>query len=226
MSIGLLSLIVLVVLGVGYGLYGRVVARALGLSDKNLTPATKVNDGVDYVPTRKFYLLGQHFSAIAAAGPIAGPIIACQQFGWLPSILWIALGVVFIGAVHDFTSLVASVRHGARSIAEIMRENVSRRAWWAMLSFIWVALIYVIVAFTDITASTFVGVTQEFPLENVSFNAGGAVALSSALYLLLAILMGFIQRRWNPPLWLLTVTFVPATFVLVWMSTKFSTILV
>lgn len=226
MSIGLLSLIVLVVLGVGYGLYGRVVARALGLSDKNPTPATKVNDGVDYVPTRRFYLLGQHFSAIAAAGPIAGPIIACQQFGWLPSILWIALGVVFIGAVHDFTSLVASVRHGARSIAEIMRENVSRRAWWAMLSFIWVALIYVIVAFTDITASTFVGVTQEFPLENVSFNAGGAVALSSALYLLLAILMGFIQRRWNPPLWLLTVTFVPATFVLVWMSTKFSTIFV
>ena len=226
MSIGLLSLIVIVVLSVGYALYGRVVAGALGLSDKNTTPATKVNDGVDYVPTRKFYLLGQHFSAIAAAGPIAGPIIACQQFGWLPSILWIALGVVFIGAVHDFTSLVASVRHGARSIAEIMRENVSRRAWWAMLSFIWVALIYVIVAFTDITASTFVGVTQEFPLENVSFNAGGAVALSSALYLLLAILMGFIQRRWNPPLWLLTVTFVPATFVLVWMSTKFSTIFV
>jgi len=226
MSIALLAAVVLTVLAVGYVLYGRVVARVMGLDAANPTPANTVNDGVDFVPTRKFYLLGQHFSAIAAAGPIAGPILACQQFGWLPSILWIALGVVFIGAVHDFSSLIASVRHGAKSVAEIMREHVSRRAWKAMMTFIWVALIYVIVAFTDITASTFVGVTQEFPLENVTFNAGGAVALASTLYLLLAVLMGFIQKRWNPPLWTLTVTFVPATFVLVWLSTKVSTLFV
>jgi carbon starvation protein len=95
-----------------------------------------------------------------------------------------------------------------------------------MMTFIWVALIYVIVAFTDITASTFVGVTQEFPLENVTFNAGGAVALASMLYLLLAVVMGFIQKRWDPPLWTMTVTFVPATFVLVWLSTKVSTLFV
>jgi carbon starvation protein len=226
MSIALLAVVVLTVLAVGYTLYGRVVARVMGLDAANPTPANTVNDGVDFVPTRKFYLLGQHFSAIAAAGPIAGPILACQQFGWLPSILWIALGVVFIGAVHDFSSLIASVRHGAKSVAEIMREHVSRRAWKAMMTFIWVALIYVIVAFTDITASTFVGITQEFPLENVTFNAGGAVALASTLYLLLAVLMGFIQKRWNPPLWTLTVTFVPATFVLVWLSTKVSTLFV
>ena len=190
MSIALLAAVVLTVLGVGYTLYGRVVARVMGLNPENPTPANTVNDGVDFVPTRKFYLLGQHFSAIAAAGPIAGPILACQQFGWFPSILWIALGVVFIGAVHDFSSLIASVRHGAKSIAELMREHVSRRAWRAMMTFIWVALIYVIVAFTDITASTFVGITQEFPLDNVTFNAGGAVALASTLYLLLAVLMG------------------------------------
>ena len=226
MSIALLAAVVLTVLGVGYTLYGRVVARVMGLDPENPTPANTVNDGVDFVPTRKFYLLGQHFSAIAAAGPIAGPILACQQFGWFPSILWIALGVVFIGAVHDFSSLIASVRHGAKSIAELMREHVSRRAWRAMMTFIWVALIYVIVAFTDITASTFVGITQEFPLDNVTFNAGGAVALASTLYLLLAVLMGYIQKRWNPPLWTLTVTFVPATFVLVWLSTKVSTLFV
>ena len=226
MSIALLAAVVLTVLGLGYTLYGRVVARVMGLDPENPTPANTVNDGVDFVPTRKFYLLGQHFSAIAAAGPIAGPILACQQFGWFPSILWIALGVVFIGAVHDFSSLIASVRHGAKSIAELMREHVSRRAWRAMMTFIWVALIYVIVAFTDITASTFVGITQEFPLENVTFNAGGAVALASTLYLLLAVLMGYIQKRWNPPLWTLTVTFVPATFVLVWLSTKVSTLFV
>ena len=85
------------------------------------------NDGVDFVPTRPFYLLGQHFSAIAAAGPIAGPILACQQFGWLPALLWIGLGVVFIGAVHDFSTLVASVRHDARSIAEVVRVQLGQR---------------------------------------------------------------------------------------------------
>ena len=226
MSLALLAVLVLGVLTLGYTLYGRFLARLMALSPDRPTPAVQVNDGGDFVPTPRFYLLGQHFSAIAAAGPIAGPILACQLFGWLPSILWIGLGVVFIGAVHDFTSLVSSVRHGARSIAEIMRENVSRRAWWAMLMFIWVALIYVIVAFTDITASTFVGVTQEFPLQNVTFNAGGAVALASTMYLALAIVMGLVQRRWSPPLWLITAVFVPATFVLVWLSTKVSTLFV
>jgi len=226
MSLALLAAIVLLVLIAGYTLYGRFIGRLIGLDPARPTPAATVNDGIDFVPAPRFYLLSQHFSAIAAAGPIAGPILACLYFGWLPAILWIGLGVIFIGAVHDFSSLIASVRHGARSIAEIMREHVSRRAWWAMMSFIWVALIYVIVAFTDITASTFVGVTQEFPIENVTFNAGGAVALASTLYLLLAVVMGLIQKRWKPPLWILTVTFVPATFVLVWLSTKFSTLLV
>ena len=91
-----------------------------------MTPASERNDGMDYAPTPKFYLFAQHFSAIAAAGPIAGPIIACQAFGWLPCLLWIALGVVLIGAVHDFTSLIASVRHGAVSVAEIAREHMGR----------------------------------------------------------------------------------------------------
>ena len=226
MSLPLLAVIVMSLLIAGYSLYGRFVARLVALDPNRPTPAATVNDGVDFVPTPRFYLLGQHFSAIAAAGPIAGPIIACIYFGWLPSILWIVLGVIFIGAVHDFSSLIASLRHGARSIAEIMRENVSRRAWWAMLSFIWIALIYVIVAFADITASTFVGDTQEFPLQNVTFNPGGAVALASTLYLLLAVVMGLVRRFWNPPLWLLTVIFVPGTFVLVWLSTKASTLFV
>src|SRR5688500_5654226 len=204
MSIGLLSLIVLVVLGVGYGLYGRIVARALGLSDKNTTPATKVNDGVDYVPTRKFYLLGQHFSAIAAAGPIAGPILACQQFGWLPAILWIGFGVVFIGAVHDFSTLVASVRHDGRSIAEVIRVHLGQRAWGAMMAFIWLALVYVIVAFTDVTASTFVSGDADLAGLTFRFNPGGAVAAASVLYLALALVMGLVERFLKPPLWLTT----------------------
>src|SRR5688572_29241788 len=98
-------------------------------------------DGVDFVATPKFYLFGQHFSAIAAAGPIAGPIIACLGFGWLPCLLWIGIGVVFIGAVHDFSSLVASMRHGASSVGELVRQHVGAKAWVAMLAFIWLALL-------------------------------------------------------------------------------------
>src|SRR6185295_13013482 len=108
----------------GYRFYGRFVARQFALDPSVPTPAVTQNDGVDFVPTKPFYHLGQHFSAIAAAGPIAGPILACQQFGWLPCLLWIGLGVVFIGAVHDFANLAASVRHGATSIAEIARERL------------------------------------------------------------------------------------------------------
>ena len=117
----LISLVFLAGLAGAYLLYGRFIAAQYQLDASAVTPAVAVNDGGDFVPTPPFYLLGQHFSAIAAAGPIAGPILACMQFGWLPCLLWIGLGVVFIGAVHDLSSLIASVRHGGCSIAEIAR---------------------------------------------------------------------------------------------------------
>ena len=156
MSLALLAVVVLVLLGLGYRLYGGFVSRQYALNDGAPTPAERLEDGVDFVPTRPFYLLGQHFSAIAAAGPIAGPILAAQQFGWLPAVLWILFGVIFIGAVHDLSTLVASVRHEGRSIAEVVKSNLGPRSGVAMMAFIWVALVYVIVAFTDVTASTFV----------------------------------------------------------------------
>ncbi len=222
----LLTATVIVVLILGYVFYGRLVARNYALDDRRATPATEREDGRDYVPTKPFYLMGQHFSAIAAAGPIAGPILACQMFGWLPCVLWIALGVVFIGAVHDFSSLVASVRHEAESVAEIMKRHVGRRAWILIMAFIWLALIYVIVAFTDITASTFVGKTTDLEGGAVSFNPGGAVAIASVTYLGLSVLMGVCDRYLKPPLWLTTVVFVPATLFLVWLGTKLSTVLI
>jgi carbon starvation protein len=225
-SLPLIAGALIALLIVGYRLYGRFVARQYALDDGRATPATRVNDGQDFVPTRPFYLLGQHFSAIAAAGPIAGPILACQQFGWLPCLLWIGLGVVFIGAVHDFSSLVASVRHGGRSIAEIIRLQLGPRAWLAMMAFIWIALVYVILAFTDITAGTFVGKTEDLQGLAVTFNQGGAVALASVLYLVLSIVMGLVERYLRPPLWLTTAVFVPATLLCVWLGTQYSTLLV
>src|SRR5688500_17091557 len=225
MSLPVLAGVIAVLLALGYRFYGRFVAAQFGLDDGRPTPAVITNDGEDFVPTRPFYLLGQHFSAIAAAGPIAGPILACQQFGWLPCVLWIGLGVVFIGAMHDLASLVASVRHQGRSIAESIRIELGRRAWLAMMAFMWLALVYVILAFTDITASTFVGRTEDLAGMRAPFNPGGAVALASVAYLLLSVLMGVVERYLRPPLWLSTIVFVPATLGCVWLGTRFSTLL-
>jgi len=226
MSLPLLALTFLALLVFAYRFYGGFVARQFAIDDKRVTPAHEKSDGIDYVPTPKFYLFAQHFSAIAAAGPIAGPILACQVWGWVPCLLWISLGVVLIGAVHDFASLTASVRHGARSIAEITREQLGTRAGRAMMAFIWIALIYVIVAFADITAASFTGVTEELAGTQVTFNPGGAVAAASIMYLGLAVLMGVVQRFLKPPLWLVTIIFVPATLALAWLGTKISTLLI
>jgi carbon starvation protein len=226
LALTLLALGFLLLLAAAYRLYGGWVAKQFKLNDERQTPAHQVNDGIDFVPTRPFYLFGQHFSAIAAAGPIAGPILACQAFGWLPCLLWIGLGVVLIGAVHDFAGLAASVRHGATSIAEITREHLGGKAGRAMMAFIWIALIYVIVAFTDITAGTFVGGSEELRATMVNFNPGGAVAAASIMYLLLSVLLGVVQRYLNPPLWLVTLIFVPAAFAMSWVGTMTSNLFV
>ncbi len=223
MSLLLLAAIVIAVLALGYLGYGRFIASRYALDDARTTPAVAKEDGVDFVPTRPFYLMSQHFSAIAAAGPIVGPIAACLAFGWLPCILWILVGVVFIGAVHDFSALVASVRHGANSIAEIARRNLGRRAWLALVAFIWIALVYVIVAFTAVTADTFAGLGEDVAHLDVAFDKGGAVAAASTMYLSLALAMGLLQRAFKPPIWLVTAIFVPATLGVVWLGTRVDT---
>ena len=227
MSLLLLALITIAVLTVGYFAYGTYIARQYNLDDRSATPAVTKADGIDFVPTRPFYLLGQHFSAIAAAGPIVGPILACQNFGWLPCVLWILLGVVFIGAVHDFSALIASIRHGAHSIAEIARRNLGPKAFVSLTLFIWLALLYVIVAFTDATVATFIGTDPDLAsVAGAEFNKGGAVAAASVLYILLALVMGVVERTLKPPMWISTLIFVPATLGVVWLGTRISTVLV
>jgi carbon starvation protein len=218
-SLPVLATVVLAVLAFGYLFYGRFVAGRLGIDATRATPATLKQDGVDYVPTPRFYLLGQHFSAIAAAGPILGPILACQTWGWLPCVLWIGIGVVFIGAVHDLVALFASVRHGAGSLAEVARRTLGPRAWISLTAFIWISLVYVIVAFTDATAGNFVGRVEELP-DKTTFEKGGGVAAAAVLYLGLALVMGLVQRKWSPPTWLLALVFVPATLGCVWLGTN------
>ncbi len=186
--------------------YGRFLARLFGLDPRRPTPAVELEDGNDFVPTRRGYLLGQHFSAITAAGPIIGPIVAGIYFGWLPALLWIVAGAILIGAMHDFSALVGSVRHGARSVAEIIREHMSQRAFLLFMCFVWLALVYIIIAFTDITARSFV---DSLALPGGRVVAGGGVATASLLYLGLGFLMGFCLHRLRLPLWLATVIFLP-----------------
>lgn len=211
--ISLLVLVVIVIFLASYLFYGRFLSKQMRLDDSRPTPACRLNDGVDFVPAKPVLLLGQHFSAISAAGPIVGPILACIWFGWLPAVLWIIIGAVFIGGVHDFLSLVASIRHKAASIGEIVKHHMSRTSHILFLIFVWFALIYVIIAFTDITAQTFKTIT-----EGMAFGPG--VAASSILYLLLGIIMGILLYRFKLKLWLATLIFLPLVLVIVWVGPR------
>ena len=199
---------------VAYFSYGRFLSAHLGLNAVSKTPAEEKNDGVDFVPAKKEFLLGQHFSAIAAAGPILGPILAGLYFGWLPVVLWIVGGAVFFGAVHDFSSLVGSVRHGAASIVEMMGKTLGKSGRILFLVFVWMSLLYVITAFTDLTSSAF-----------LDPELGGATASSSLMYLLIGILMGIALYRFRMRLGIATAFFlvlvvlsiVYGKFIPIWM---------
>jgi carbon starvation protein len=196
-----------VILTIAYFTYGKLLARLFELNPNRQTPAEELKDGLDFDPLAPSSLVPQHFSAIAAAGPIVGPILAGLTFGWLPALIWILLGSIFIGGVHDFGALVASIRHKARSIAEVVREHMSRRSYLLFLSFIWLALVYIIVAFTDVTATSFLGAATA---ENGNVG-GGAIASASLLYLVLTILMGVCLRYFKMPMGTATVIFMILT---------------
>lgn len=189
-----------------YAVYGRFLANRYELDDTRLTPSHTEYDGIDRVPAHKAVLLGHHFSSIAGAAPIVGPIIAALAFGWLPVVLWIILGTIFIGAVIDVSALVASVRHNARSIAEIARQYMSPLAFRLLLAFIWLTLVYVLTVFADLTATTFT-------------NDGG-VATSSLMFIALAVLFGLSINKIKIPLLWASLLFVPLVFLAVWAGQK------
>lgn len=204
------------VLFAAYKLYGSFLSRKVfQLDDSKITPAVLNNDGVDFVPTNSKFLTGQHFSAISGAGPISGPIIAGIMFGWVPALIWILIGSVFIGGVHDMGSIISSVRHQAKSITEVIRINVSKRAWILFLVFIWISLVYVIVAFTDITSSSFTGTVV---LENGESVGGGAIATSSLLYLILPMFMGLLLKKTKLSLTWATIIFLPLVGFSIWIG--------
>ena len=232
-NMGLLAIVVgsAVLLTIAYFTYGQLLARLFKLDDNNSTPAVSMKDDIDYAPCDTAPLLNQHFSAIAAAGPIVGPILAGVAFGWLPALLWILIGSIFVGGVHDFATLVASIRHKAASILEVVRIHISRRAYLLFLTFVWLALVYIVVAFTDITATMFVGaidLTSEKTYKSIADakadpNAtllvqSGGVATSSLLYLALPILMGLVVRSGKLSMQSATWVFLPLVVVAIWVG--------
>jgi carbon starvation protein len=217
MPVAALFLGVLALFGAAFVLYGKLLARRFDLRADAPTPAQQINDGVDYVPTPKLYLLSQHFSAISAAGPIIGPIVAGVAFGWIPALLWIVFGAIFIGAMHDFAALIGSVRHKGQSIAAIITEHMSKRAGVLFLSFVWLALIYIIVAFTDITARAFV---DDLPLPSGQVVRGGGIATASILYLVLGVAMGLTLEKLKVGVWKATAIFMPLVLVVIWFGQK------
>lgn len=183
-----LILLAIVIFVVAYLTYGRYLAKTWGIDPSRKTPAHELEDGVDYCPAKTPVLMGHHFSSIAGAGPINGPIQAAF-FGWLPCFLWIVIGGIFFGAVQDFGSIFVSIRHEGKSLGEVIEENIGHKSRVLFTVFAWLVLLLVIAAFADIVANSFTG-----------SDANGSVATASMLFIPLAIAFGFFVYRKNAPM--------------------------
>ncbi len=195
----LLLIICVAILVVGYIFYGGWLCKQWGVGESNKpTPAHEMEDGVDYVPAKAPVLMGHHFSSIAGAGPITGPIGAAM-FGWVPVVLWILVGGIFFGGVHDFGALFASIRHKGQSIGEIISTNMSKRAKLLFTIFAYLTLILVVAAFASIVATTFGATVDEASgaIDVAASATNASVAMVSLLFILIAIVFGFMVYRRN-----------------------------
>ena len=188
------------ILVVGYIFYGGWLAKQWGVDDTKTTPAHELEDGMDYVPAKAPVLMGHHFSSIAGAGPINGPIQAAV-FGWLPCMLWILIGGIFFGAVHDYGALFASIRHKGQTLGEVVAANIGERAKKLFIIFSYLTLVLVVAAFASIVAGTFKG----FNDDGTQNAANASVAMVSILFIVMAIIFGFCVYRRGAPLSVATI---------------------
>lgn len=196
----------------GYFWYGgKIGKRVLKVDKSRPTPATTKNDGLDYVPTNPVVLFGHHFSAIAGAGPIVGPILAYALFGWLPALLWILIGSVFMGAVHDFSSLIISIRNEGRSIVEIADGAISRTASTLFAVFVWFTLTLVQAVFADLTAKTLVEAPE--------------IAVPTIALIVIAILFGLLVYKFKVNIFISTVLALLALALCVWFGLSYPIVL-
>ena len=206
MNGALLLASIAVLFAVAYRVYGRFLTRLFGVDADRKTPSWTNRDGVDYVPTRSPVVFGHHFASIAGAGPIVGPI-AAAYFGWLPVVLWIVIGCIFIGGVHDFASLFLSVRKQGRSIGHIVEEYIGYAGRPIFLMFSWATLILVVAVFTILVAKTFV--------------SNPAAATASLLFIGISPIFGWLVYKRQVRLWAASAVFVPLVFLSVWVGGQF-----
>lgn len=192
-----LILIAIVFYIIAYRFYGRFISSKLKINAKNETPSHTLYDGIDYVPAKSPVLLGHHFASIAGAGPIVGPVIAAG-FGWIPVYFWVLFGAVFIGGVHDFTTIIASIRHQSKSIGFIIEQYIGISGKKLFLLFAWATLILVIAVFTIIVADTFTSIPGS--------------GTSSILFMFLAVLFGLSIYKFKVPLWIASIVGVVLLF--------------
>lgn len=190
MNATLLIILAALLYVIAYKFYGGFITKRLSVDNSKETPAHTMNDGVDYCPAKAPVLLGHHFASIAGAGPIVGPVIAAG-FGWIPVYLWVVFGAIFIGGVHDYASIIASVRHKSKSIGYVIESYIGISGKKLFLIFAWATLILVIAVFTIIVADTFTHIPSS--------------GTSSILFILLAILFGLSYYKFKIPLWLATI---------------------
>lgn len=202
----LLVSISIIIFVIAYKTYGAWLSKEWGIDEDLKTPAHTKEDGVDYVPSKPQVLLGHHFASIAGAGPITGPIQAAV-FGWVPVVLWIIIGGIFFGGVHDYGSLTASMKHGGKSIGVLIEDYMGKTGKLLFSAFAWLTLLLVVGAFTNIVATTFAATPE--------------AASSSLMFIVLAIIFGYFVYRKGAPLGISTVLGVIALFACIYLGTVF-----
>lgn len=214
-----LFLIALVYFLLCYKFYGGFLARVFQLDDSRKTPAETMYDGVDYCPTHPAILIGHHFSSIAGAGPIVGPITAAAWFGWLPAYLWCLIGSAFFGGPHDAGSVIASIRHQGRSVAEVVKCWIGHRGRLLFQIFIILTLILIVAVFIQLGANS-LGVTLQIVdgTARRSVETPAPVAFASVVYMVMAILFGLLVYRFRAPVKLVTILMLPVVFGACWLG--------
>lgn len=179
-----LAVIVILILYLGYRIYGGIMERLWDVDEGRATPAVELKDGIDYMPARHWTILfGHHFASIAGAGPIIGPVIAVAVWGWVPAVLWILIGCIFFGSVHDFSNLMASLKFNGRSISNVAESVLNRRSKVLLALFLWLTLILVIAVFAAVAAKTLSSTPE--------------VVIPTFGLILVALFIGLLMYRWG-----------------------------
>ncbi|MEK6844675.1 MAG: carbon starvation CstA family protein [Nanoarchaeota archaeon] len=207
MNSALLIIIILLWFFLGYKIYGRFIEKQIKPNDKNKTPALTNKNKIDFSPANKPFLIGHHFESIAGAGPIIGPILAISYFGWLAVVLWISIGSVFIGAMHDYVTLMASVKNKAKGVSNIAKDFLGSKSGWVFGAIIWITLILIITVFSVSTA------------ESIIYKPELIIPLIAISVIALVLGFGVERFKWNYKI--SSIIAIILVFAFIWIGNKY-----